>query len=134
MAIAQGHAEEHERFEIQDHVQEGRHTLVLRGELDMAVAEDLERAIAGICSAPTRGIALDLAKLSFIDSTGLRAVVRGSELCREHGCEFALIPGCAAVQRVFELTGLIDVLPFRRRIATDETDPAARRGDTAARP
>jgi anti-anti-sigma factor len=54
-----------------------------------------------------------LSKLTLIDSTGLRAVLFAKELSDRHGYEFVLIPGPSHVQRLFELAGLFDVLPFR---------------------
>jgi hypothetical protein len=35
------------------------------------------------------------------------------ELCEQHGYEFLLIAGPRNIQRMFELTGLLDVLPFQ---------------------
>ena len=40
------------------------------------------------------------------------AVILAGQLCERDGHDFALVPGPRAVQRMFELTGLIDVLPF----------------------
>jgi anti-anti-sigma factor len=90
---------------------------VLTGELDMVGSQQLQSAVRERCDEGTKGVALDLRELTFIDSTGLRAVVTIQELCRERGCELALIPGAPAVQRVFELTGLAEVLPFQRGAA-----------------
>jgi anti-anti-sigma factor len=101
-------------FEIRDQERGAQHTFVLSGELDMVGSEELQSAVRERCGEGTKGVALDLRELTFIDSTGLRAVVSVHDLCRERGCEVDLIPGAPAVQRVFELTGLAEVLPFRR--------------------
>jgi anti-sigma B factor antagonist len=98
-------------FEIQDVVSEGAHTLLLAGELDMATAPDLE-AVVSACAPKARRLTLDLSRLTFMDSTGLRLVLCTQRLCRDSGAEFGLIPGPKPVQRVFELTGLLDRLPF----------------------
>jgi anti-sigma B factor antagonist len=100
-------------FEVQDHVQGDRHNLILTGELDIAYGAQLEEMVKHLCAADVKGIALDLSGLTFIDSTGIRAIVSAQRLCQENGHEFALIPGSAAVQRTFEATGLIGALPFR---------------------
>jgi anti-sigma B factor antagonist len=100
-------------FEIQDHVQGDRHTLILTGELDIAHASQVEAMIKHLCDSEVPGIALDLTGLTFIDSTGIRAIVTAQKLCRERGHEFAIVPGTAAVQRAFEATGLLGTLPFR---------------------
>lgn len=90
----------------------GRHTLLLRGELDMAGVPSLEAAIDRVCADGTRSVTVDLRELSFIDSTGLAAIVHISGLCGKHGYGFGIVPGPSAVQRLFELTGLDGVLPF----------------------
>jgi anti-sigma B factor antagonist len=90
-----------------------RHTLTLGGELDIGSVPILHAAIARICKARSaRRITLDLSGLTFIDSTGLAEIILTSRLCERDGFELALTPGSRAVQRLFELTGLTDALPF----------------------
>jgi anti-sigma B factor antagonist len=100
------------RLEIADHVQADRHTLVLDGDLTVANAQELEETIARLCVDGVEAITIDLGRLRFIDTTGLKVVVWAQARCREHGYEFLLMEGSAAVQRVFELTGLRNQLPF----------------------
>jgi anti-sigma B factor antagonist len=99
-------------FEVQDSVCGGRHTLVLSGELDIVSAPELEAMSRMLCADGISGVALDLSKLTFMDSTGLRAILSVKEISDSHGYEFMLIPGPHNVQRLFELTGLLDLLPF----------------------
>jgi anti-sigma B factor antagonist len=114
MAVVNGFGADSGRhtLAVQDAVSEGRHTLVLTGELDVAFASDLEQMVTRLCASGVRGVALDLSKLTFVDSTGIRAILRAQAVCREHGYDFLIEPGRESVQRVFELTGLLDVLPF----------------------
>lgn len=92
---------------------DGAVTLSLAGELDITSAGGLEQRLQALLEQDrTSRIVLDLGGLSFIDSTGLRAIVIGADACKSRGCELLLVPGPPAVQRLFELTGLIDVLPF----------------------
>jgi hypothetical protein len=44
-------------------------------------------------------------------------VLRVKELADSHGYEFLLVPGPPSIQRLFEMTGLLHRLPFRRRVA-----------------
>jgi anti-anti-sigma factor len=97
-------------FEVQASLSDGRHTLVLSGELDLAVAAGLEATIRGLCGEDGSSIALDLSQLTFMDSTGLRAVLRAQELCAEHGYDFLVTAGSGQVRRLLEVTGTIDVL------------------------
>jgi anti-sigma B factor antagonist len=101
-------------LEIEHVVRGSRHTLTLTGELDLAAAADLNRKLLRLCRTGTRVIVLDLRNLTFIDAAGLHIVVVAKELCQRYGSELALIPGPKQVQRVFELTNLLGVLPFQR--------------------
>jgi anti-anti-sigma factor len=91
-----------------------RHTLVLTGELDLASAPLLEAKVHQICDEAPNELVLDLSQLEFIDSSGLRAILQVRALCQEQMCDFLLSPGARPVQHLFELTRLIDRLPFRR--------------------
>jgi anti-sigma B factor antagonist len=86
--------------------------LVLAGELDMASAKRLQEAVTRACDDGAKELTLDLARLAFVDSSGLAAIVYASWQCERAGCELALVPGRASVQRVFDVTGLAEHLPF----------------------
>ena len=98
-------------FDVEDRVDGTRHILVLRGELDMLSAPELEATML-VAKRDASQLILDLSRLAFIDLRGLRMVLFAKELCDWDGCEFRLVPGPPSVQRVFELTELLDVLPF----------------------
>ena len=104
---------EPEEFSIREDTRDGCHTLILSGELDLASAPVLEAATARLCSDGASEIVLDLGQLDFIDSTGLRTILGSMHLCEEHLCNFWLIPGKRTTQRLFELAGLLERLPFR---------------------
>ena len=106
-----------QRFELKDLVSEGTHTLVLAGEFDMTTAPGVETMVVA-SAASARRLTLDLSQLTFMDSTGLGLVLSAQRLCRASGAEFALVPGPRQVQRVFEITGLLDALPFQTVPAT----------------
>lgn len=80
------------------------------GELDIDTAPALEDALAAEREAGSRRLVLDLRRLTFMDSTGLRLVIRWDTAARQQGFEFAVVPGQEAVQRVIKLTGMDDYL------------------------
>lgn len=88
-------------------------TLRLRGELDVAGVPALERRVRATCEDDTGSLTIDLSGLTFVDSSGIAALVLADTLCERHQLEFSLVRGPAQVQRLFILTGLNDVLPFR---------------------
>jgi anti-sigma B factor antagonist len=90
-----------------------RHTLVLTGELDMATAPELEQHAQRVCSERANELVLDLTRLDFVDSAGLNALLRVRATCEDSRCDFLLTPGTRPVQRLFEVTRVIDRLPFR---------------------
>jgi anti-anti-sigma factor len=104
------------RFDVEDRVDGSRHILVLRGELDMRSSPELEATVL-VAKRDASSLVLDLSRLTLIDLRGLRMVLFAKELCEWDGCELRLVPGPPGVQRVFELTDLLDVLPFERDAA-----------------
>ncbi|TMK24704.1 MAG: STAS domain-containing protein [Actinobacteria bacterium] len=99
-------------FKVSHVVRDGLHTLVLTGELDIAPAADLEAMVLRLCAEGARGLVIDLSGLTFMGSTGVRLILSSKEMCAECGCEFFVVPGPPGVQRLFEITGLLDAVPF----------------------
>lgn len=83
------------------------------GELDVATVARLDAELRELLEAGFRRFVLDLRKLTFMDSSGLRLILTVHELARSDGLEVTLVPGPDAVQRVFEICGIVDQLPFR---------------------
>jgi anti-sigma B factor antagonist len=84
--------------------------LVLAGELDLASADVLERQVKTLRSA-FDPIVLDLRRVDFIDSTGLRVLLSLRNDAKREGQGLILVPGPGQVQRIFDLTatrGLFD--------------------------
>jgi anti-sigma B factor antagonist len=82
----------------------------LIGELDLDGAPRLEEALRDAEAGDATSIVVDLGALEFIDSTGLRLLVMAAE--RSQGGRFSLLRGPKQVHRVFEITDLVDRLPF----------------------
>ena len=85
------------------------------GELDMATVGAVEQELQRLCDSGFRKIVLDLGGLSFMDSSGLHLVTRWSAEASRDGFLFELEPGPPQVQRVFEVTAVMDELPFKSR-------------------
>jgi anti-sigma B factor antagonist len=82
------------------------------GSLDMATAPVLEQRLEELRDAGFRRLIVDLGGLSFMDSTGLHLALKWHAAARQDGFEIGFAPGPRAVQRVFELTGLTERVPF----------------------
>ena len=81
------------------------------GELDLDTAPRLDEELTAQRAAGAGHLVLDMRALTFMDSTGLRLVIRWDTTAKEQGFEFAIIPGPEVVQRVFRLTGMDEHLP-----------------------
>jgi anti-anti-sigma factor len=97
-------------LDVHVHARDGYYMLSLEGELDLHSQADLEQVLDGLAN-PT-AIVLDLRKLSFIDSRGLSTILSLQQRCDGNGIEFSLTLPSEQTQRVFAMTGLLDVLPF----------------------
>lgn len=84
----------------------------LVGEMDLNALPELAAAMEGVRAHGHRRVTFDLRELTFLDSSGLRFLLDRHAEARANGSSIALIPGPPAVQRVFELTGSMDHLPF----------------------
>lgn len=87
-------------------------TIVLTGEADLLGAPKIEKALKDASAGEPELIVIDLRSLTFIDSSGLQALIAGHEFCHARGHELRIVPGPENVQRLFELTGMDQVLPF----------------------
>jgi anti-anti-sigma factor len=87
-------------------------TIVLTGEADLAGVPEIETALKDASDDEPGLIVIDLRNLTFIDSSGLQALLTGHALCRARGHELRIVPGPENVQRLFELTGMNEALPF----------------------
>ena len=84
----------------------------LEGEMDIANAGDVERELLHVEATDALSIVLDLSTLRFIDSTGVRMLLCAYDRSRADSNRLALLRGTPAVQRVLELTGVVNRLPF----------------------
>jgi anti-anti-sigma factor len=81
-----------------------------RGELDMATQGELRTAIEE--QAARGAVTLDLSGLRFLDTSGLRLVLETAEAARTKGFAFTVLPGIPAVQRMFDVAGVTELVPF----------------------
>ena len=79
------------------------------GELDMASAETLHKALEPIAGARDY-LVLDVQQLTFIDSSGIRALVQLSTGMDHGGGALVLSNVSASVQRLLDIVGL-EALP-----------------------
>lgn len=95
-----------EILEVQTQDADGRVTVALRGELDLSTVGKVQDELRRVEASSPSLVVLDLSKLTFLDSTGLRCLVTADERAREQGRRVVLVRGPDPVQRVFSITRL----------------------------
>lgn len=81
----------------------------LTGELDVATAPQLSGELLGLIERGIRSVTVDLAKLEFIDSTGLSVLVSSLKRLRENGGDLTVRSPSPSAKKVFEITGLTHI-------------------------
>jgi anti-sigma B factor antagonist len=87
--------------------------LRLSGELDLGSVESLEQAVRSSSDRAQEGgaVAIDLRELEFIDSSGLRALLKTQDEFARKGVDVAVVRGRGQVGEVFEVAGMGKCLP-----------------------
>jgi anti-anti-sigma factor len=95
-------------------------TVVATGEIDLATAPRLSAALRA-ATVDADLLVLDLAAVTFIDSTGIRTLLEADGHAADSGCRLVLLVCEGPVKRVLALCGL------DRRLAVVATDAIAPR-------
>src|SRR5918998_6795406 len=97
------------RFEVtaSEDPETGGTLLRVGGELDLVSEPQLNDALDNAAGRPIR---IDLSELTFMDSTGLRALLGAARAHEQLTLGGELQP---AVRRLLELTQTLEILPFR---------------------
>ena len=95
-----------ERFEVTTSTADGVATVMLEGELDIATAPLLDATLADVERNGTGTVLLDLARVQFIDSTGLRSLLSARQRAEAAGRKLRLANLTVDVERVFDVTGV----------------------------
>ena len=90
--------------------------VAIDGELDMATAAALRKPILDAIAAGHRHIVVDLTQVTFIDSTGLSVIIGAHKRLQPAGA-IAVATESKMVRRVFDLTGLTEILPMTTSVA-----------------
>jgi anti-anti-sigma factor len=82
------------------------------GSLDVSTVPALDAQLRELTESGFRRLIVDLSRLGFMDSSGLRLLLKWNTDADRDGYAIELVPGPRAVQRVFELTGTSHLLRF----------------------
>jgi anti-sigma B factor antagonist len=76
------------------------------GELDLANALTFEKEVRKAEDRQPRAVILDLRRLSFMDSTGLRLILSAHSRARKRERRLFIVLGTEPVKRIFRLAGV----------------------------
>jgi len=76
------------------------------GELDLTPAATLDARIEDLLADGVNQIVIDLREAQFIDSQGVRILVKYELRSRRDGFDLGVIPAAGQVRRVFETMGI----------------------------
>jgi stage II sporulation protein AA (anti-sigma F factor antagonist) len=88
--------------------------LVLSGEIDMSAHEVLVAAFSKELLG-TDCLIVDLSAVTFLDSTGINALISGHKEAEAAGKQFIVVPGPEQVMHTLKVTGVDTVLDLSGR-------------------
>jgi anti-anti-sigma factor len=107
-----------EILEVRTEDKNGFVHVALVGELDLSTVPKVQDELRRVEASSPPTMVVDLSKLTFLDSTGLRCIVTANERAREQGRRMVIVRGPDAVQRVFSITRLEERLEIVDDIGT----------------
>lgn len=102
----------------------GRPAVTVMGDVDMSNSHLLRDYLSDQIHSEPQDLYLNLAELSFIDSTGLSVLLNTRKLLQSFDCSLVLVSPSPAVESVLAVTGLDAIF---------EVDAAGKAGHSAAK-
>jgi anti-anti-sigma factor len=84
--------------------------IALAGEVDIAVARQVEEALDGGIRDSVGAFVVDLCEVDFLDSSGVSLLVRARALLGRDERQLVVICPPGPVRRIFEVAGIADLL------------------------
>ena len=111
-------------FNVEVEIAERTAVLHLRGELDMATARQLSAALLTTMAGEVDAVALDLSRLTFVDSTGIAVFLSAGRRALAEGRAFSLHHPTRTVAKTLHLTGVDRLLEVTPEAAADPDEVA----------
>ncbi len=101
---------ENDEFAVAATESAGTAVISITGELDLATAPQLRDAFVCLVNRGIHVVTVDMARLGFIDSTGLGVLVTALKRFRELGGDLTLRSPNRTAMNVLEITGLTKII------------------------
>ena len=90
----------------------------LEGEIDLYVSPGIALSLAGMAAKRLGHIVVDLTGVTYVDSSGLAALIQGMQDVEEYGGKFALAGVQENVRPIFEIAKLDQVFEIFPDVAS----------------
>ena len=84
----------------------GRPVLTVAGEIDLATAARFAEELASLVGENGGGSAVDLSAVEFIDSSGIRELLKAKRSAESAGGDLVLVNPSSSCRRVLEISGV----------------------------
>ena len=85
--------------------------VILEGRLDIAGAQEIDQPFS-VLGGSRRKVVVDLAKVSFLASLGLRTLMFSAKAVNMKGGKFVVCAPDENVEKVLRMSGIADVIPI----------------------
>ncbi|RYL98475.1 anti-sigma factor antagonist [Sporolactobacillus sp. THM7-7] len=82
----------------------------VEGEIDIYTAPSLKEKLIPLTERSGRMVTLDLSRTAYIDSTALGVIIAALKSAEKNHCSFSVEGMTAHVKRLFQITGLMELL------------------------
>jgi len=82
----------------------------LDGQFDLHTAKDFKTKVTRYLNKEDKNLILDLETIDFIDSSGIGAILSIYKKVEKNGVELVIINISSPLKRVFELSGLLNII------------------------
>ena len=104
-------------MEISTRVHENNVMLLkVGGEVDAHTAQDLNRTLTDLLGQGHHRIVMDVSKMMFISSAGIRAILYAHREAVQSGGQVRLVGPTDQVRRIFEIVGFFELLQITDRL------------------
>ncbi|MBU5468547.1 STAS domain-containing protein [Virgibacillus sp. MSJ-26] len=86
------------------------------GEVDIYTAPDLKKEVLKLTAQKGNAVIIDLSDVNYMDSTGIGVFISALKSTKENDSRLKLVNLQSSVMRLFEITGLIEIIDIQPEI------------------
>jgi len=93
----------------------------LSGKLDIIGTGEIETKFAGYCTGDKARVVVDISKVNFLASIGIRLLTLTAKSVANRGGKMVILNPIPEVQQVLEITGIPAIIPIYSQLESAET-------------